>query len=161
MSSKSLWRVAGCLQVCWLLSAVAAYSDDSSVGVDAYIRKEMEARHIPGVAVAVMKNGQVWLAKGYGLANVELQVPVTEDTVYQLASVTKQFTATAIMQLIQDAWFTPQMREFLFPDRIKEGQANAGLTWPAEELRAFVREALERDSAAGLQGSLRRLPAAV
>ena len=42
------------------------------------------------------------MAKGYGLANVELSVPATENTVYQLASVTKMFTATAIMMLVKD-----------------------------------------------------------
>jgi D-alanyl-D-alanine carboxypeptidase len=71
-------------------------------GVDDYIQKQVQQRRIPGVAVAVIKDGQVVLAKGYGLANVELAVPVTENTVYQLASVTKQFTATGIMMLIEE-----------------------------------------------------------
>jgi D-alanyl-D-alanine carboxypeptidase len=49
-----------------------------------------------------VQDGKVVLAKGYGLANVELSVSASENTVYQLASVTKTFTATAIMMLVQD-----------------------------------------------------------
>src|ERR1044072_1238495 len=62
----------------------------------------MAMRHIPGLAIAVVKDGKTLLAKGYGLANVELASPATENTVYQLASVTKQFTATAIMMLVEE-----------------------------------------------------------
>jgi D-alanyl-D-alanine carboxypeptidase len=70
--------------------------------VDEYIQKQMAALHIPGVAVAVVKDGKPVLAKGYGMANVEWSVPVTENTVYQLASVSKQFTATGIMMLVEE-----------------------------------------------------------
>jgi CubicO group peptidase (beta-lactamase class C family) len=56
----------------------------------------------PSYSLAVLRNGQVLVAKGYGLANVELSVPATEDTVYELASLTKQFTATAIMMIVQE-----------------------------------------------------------
>lgn len=44
--------------------------------VDEYVRSEMQAQQIPGVALAVVKDGKVVLARGYGLANVEHQVPV-------------------------------------------------------------------------------------
>lgn len=70
--------------------------------VDAYVRAEMEKRHIPGVSVAVVRDGQVTLAKGYGLSDVELSAPAGADTVYELASVTKQFTATAVMMLVEE-----------------------------------------------------------
>src|SRR5262249_33049986 len=70
--------------------------------VDAYLRAGMEKRHIPGGSGAVVRDGQVTLAKGYGLANVELSAPAGADTVYELASVTKQFTATAIMMLVEE-----------------------------------------------------------
>ena len=58
--------------------------------------------HIPGVSIAIIHDGKVVLARGYGMANVELSTPATENTVYQLASVTKTFTATAIMMLVQE-----------------------------------------------------------
>jgi CubicO group peptidase (beta-lactamase class C family) len=70
--------------------------------VDEIVVKQMAQRHVPGVSIAVVRDGKVVTAKGYGLANVELEAPATADTVYQLASVTKQFTATAILLLVQD-----------------------------------------------------------
>ena len=70
--------------------------------VDGYVQRFMSKRHVPGVSIAVAQDGRLVLAKGYGLANVELGVEATADTVYQLASVTKTFTATAIMMLARD-----------------------------------------------------------
>ena len=61
------------------------------------IHEEMTAQHIPGMAVAIIDKGRVVLARGYGLANVEHDVPVTPETVFQSGSVGKQFTATAIL----------------------------------------------------------------
>jgi CubicO group peptidase (beta-lactamase class C family) len=53
----------------------------------------------PGAAVLVIDDGQVVLRKGYGLANVELGVPVSPEMVFEIGSVTKQFTAAAILML--------------------------------------------------------------
>ena len=76
--------------------AVAALPASS---VDEYIRGEMKKRRIPGLALVVIKDGEIVKMEGYGLATLEHDVPVTPDTVFELASVTKQFTATAIMLL--------------------------------------------------------------
>ncbi|MFP5287803.1 MAG: serine hydrolase domain-containing protein, partial [Thermoanaerobaculia bacterium] len=53
----------------------------------------------PGAAVLIAKDGQIVLRKGYGMANVELGVPIQPDMVFNLASITKQFTAAAILML--------------------------------------------------------------
>jgi CubicO group peptidase (beta-lactamase class C family) len=55
----------------------------------------------PGAAIIVVKNGQVIFRKGYGLANIELNVPIRPEMVFRLCSVTKQFTAVAIMMLVE------------------------------------------------------------
>lgn len=55
----------------------------------------------PGAAVAVVKDGEVIHRKGYGLANIEWNIPITPDTVFRLASISKQFTAVAIMMLAE------------------------------------------------------------
>jgi CubicO group peptidase (beta-lactamase class C family) len=62
----------------------------------------MQKQRIPGVSLAVVKNGQVLLDRGYGLANVEHQVAVRPETVFQSGSVGKQFTATAVMMLVEE-----------------------------------------------------------
>src|SRR3954462_10712482 len=56
---------------------------------------------IPGAAIIVVKNGQVIFRKGYGLANMELNVPIKPEMVFRLASITKQFTAAAVMMLVE------------------------------------------------------------
>jgi CubicO group peptidase (beta-lactamase class C family) len=69
--------------------------------VDDYIKSEMQWQRIPGLSLAVVKDGQIILAKGYGFANVELQVPVKPETIFQSGSMGKQFTATAVMMLVE------------------------------------------------------------
>ncbi len=70
--------------------------------VDLYLQFEMKKRRIPGLALVVIKDGEIVKMQGYGIANLEHDTPVTPDTVFDLASVTKQFTATAIMSLVED-----------------------------------------------------------
>ncbi len=55
----------------------------------------------PGVAALVAKDGQVIYRKAFGMANLELDVPMTPDMVFRIGSVTKQFTAVAILQLLE------------------------------------------------------------
>lgn len=70
--------------------------------VDDYIQSQMQKQHIPGLALAVVTNGVVLKTAAYGLANVELSVPVRTETVFQIQSVTKTFTASAIMMLVEE-----------------------------------------------------------
>lgn len=76
----------------------AAFAD----GVDDYLKAQMTARHIPGLSVVVVQNGKVVKAQGYGLANVEQSSPATADTIYPIGSLSKQFTAVAVMLLVQE-----------------------------------------------------------
>src|SRR5262245_52670433 len=86
-----------------LFFTVAVSAQDGVTSrVDEYILAEMQKQRIPGVSVAVVKAGEIVLAKGYGFANVELQVPVKPETIFQSGSVGKQFTATAIMMLVEE-----------------------------------------------------------
>ncbi|HEU4833208.1 MAG TPA: serine hydrolase domain-containing protein, partial [Pyrinomonadaceae bacterium] len=62
----------------------------------------MLAHQIPGVSLAVLRRGKIILLKSYGLANVEHQVPVKPATIFQSGSMGKQFTAAAVMMLVQE-----------------------------------------------------------
>ena len=62
----------------------------------------MHRQKIPGLSLAVVRNGRITILKSYGLANVEHRVPVKPETVFQSGSIGKQFTAAAIMLLVQD-----------------------------------------------------------
>ncbi len=70
--------------------------------IEGIVAGAMRDGRTPGVSVAVARGGRIVYAKGYGLANVELNVPATVDTVYRIGSITKQFTASAVMQLVED-----------------------------------------------------------
>ena len=90
--------------VLWLLlvATVAVMRVASADEIDDYVRGEMEKQHVPGVSLAVLREGEVVKAAGYGMANLELNVPARPDTVYKIGSISKQFIATGIMLLIED-----------------------------------------------------------
>jgi CubicO group peptidase (beta-lactamase class C family) len=73
-----------------------------SAKIDRYVQAEMRRQKIPGLSLAVIRNGRITILKSYGLANVEHRVPVKPETVFQSGSIGKQFTAAAIMLLVQD-----------------------------------------------------------
>lgn len=77
----------------------AAGADDA---VDALVHAGLARQHIPGAALLVARDGHIVRARGYGLANVELGVPVRPDTIFQSGSIGKQFTATAVMMLARE-----------------------------------------------------------
>jgi CubicO group peptidase (beta-lactamase class C family) len=70
--------------------------------LDDLLEKEMEEYHIAGAAVAVVKDGQLFFAKGYGYADLENKIPVDpEQTAFRIGSTTKLVTWTAVMQLVE------------------------------------------------------------
>jgi CubicO group peptidase (beta-lactamase class C family) len=85
-----------------LLSVAAVAAENPEKKVDEYVASEMKSQKIPGLSLAVVKDGKPVLVKGYGLANVEHQVPVKPETIFQSGSVGKQFTAMAVMMLVEE-----------------------------------------------------------
>jgi CubicO group peptidase (beta-lactamase class C family) len=83
-------------------STVIAIAADQPDAIDKYVQAEMARQKIPGLALLVSRSGRVVRAHGYGLANVELQVPVKPETIFQSGSMGKQFTATAVMMLVEE-----------------------------------------------------------
>jgi CubicO group peptidase (beta-lactamase class C family) len=95
-------RFSLCLSLIFLLAISCLAQNSVETKVDEYIRAEMQAQQIPGLALAVIKDGKTVIARGYGLANVEHQVPVKPETIFQSGSTGKQFTATAVMMLVEE-----------------------------------------------------------
>ena len=62
----------------------------------------MSANYIPNLPLAVVRDGKIILAKGYGMANLELSVPTTEKTAFAIYSITKTFTGVATMMLVEE-----------------------------------------------------------
>ena len=101
---STLW-LALLAAVASLPAPPAAVGDDRGQlleRIDALVADSMEATQTPGSSVAIQYGGELILARGYGLADVENNVPATEHTVYRIGSVTKQFTAAAVMKLVEE-----------------------------------------------------------
>jgi CubicO group peptidase (beta-lactamase class C family) len=85
----------------FLIASQLAAADRPADDVARFVRAEMKRQKIPGLALLVSRNGEQIRTEGYGLSNVELQVPVKPETIFQSGSVGKQFTATAVMMLVE------------------------------------------------------------
>jgi len=98
-------------------AVVSAATSPLEDQVDHFVRTEMQQKKIPGVAIGIFQRGEVLLSKGYGYANLEHRVPVTPATVFQSASIGKQFTAVAVMLQVDDGKLSldDSIRKF-FPD---------------------------------------------
>ena len=83
-------------------SAAPVLTPEQGTAVDQYMNAEMAKERIPGAEVGVYDRGQILLAKGYGLADIELNVPVKPETVFQSGSVGKQFVSAAVMMLVEE-----------------------------------------------------------
>lgn len=109
-----LAAVAGCAQPSSPAAATPAQSNAVAVAapavlqslapadLDAFISRTVVEQKAIGVTVGVMQDGKVIFNKGYGLANVERQTPVTTDTIFAIGSVTKQFTCAIALQLEEE-----------------------------------------------------------
>ena len=93
---KSIAFITGAL---FALPLVAA--DQGTDPISVFVRTEMQNQHIPGLTLLVSKNGTPIRTEAYGLSNLELNVPAKPETIFQSGSVGKQFTATAVMMLVE------------------------------------------------------------
>lgn len=102
--SLSLFRFLAILLLflAGLASAQAEPPADLEAFVDSVAEAVVESKESVGLSIGIAKGDETWLAKGYGLANLELNVPATAQSVYRIGSVSKQFTAAAILLLAED-----------------------------------------------------------
>ena len=92
---------------CILLASCASEPQGTCEEViDLFIWSEMAKRRIPGLALAIVDRGELVRCRGYGIADLEHGVRATPDTVFELASITKTFTAAAILMLVEEGKLT-------------------------------------------------------
>jgi CubicO group peptidase (beta-lactamase class C family) len=92
-------RVTALITICLLIVSIAfkAYSEDHKLrDLDAFIEQAMKDYGVPGASVAVVKDNDVVYLKGFGLRKTGSDLKVNENTIFQLASVTKTFTAASV-----------------------------------------------------------------
>jgi len=94
LGNRPLWAAILCI--------CAPIVSEASDAIDEYVAHEMRSKQIPGVAFAVVEHGQITVVRAYGTANLETGTPVSKDSVFEIASVTKPFTATAVMMLAEE-----------------------------------------------------------
>jgi CubicO group peptidase (beta-lactamase class C family) len=82
-------------------ASAPAQDDPRAEQVDRYLREQMQALRIPGLQVAVVKDGRIALLRSYGVASLELSAPVTDRTVFAINSITKAFTGVAVMRQVE------------------------------------------------------------
>ena len=103
---------AAALQITKTVSAAKAKTARSSApqpaarpkleGFDAVVAQAMTDWKVPGVALAVVQNGEVILLKGYGFRDVKNQLPVTPKTLFAIGSITKSFTVATLATLVDE-----------------------------------------------------------
>jgi D-alanyl-D-alanine carboxypeptidase len=101
----TLIALAAALSLVACSEAAPAGAGDAALTakVDSLVAAFQRETYTPGVSVAIVRGGRDTLVlRGYGVADVENDVPATPETVYPIASVTKQFTAAAVMLLVQE-----------------------------------------------------------
>jgi CubicO group peptidase (beta-lactamase class C family) len=88
---------------CWLTFALSgACADDRFVGLDPYVRDAMRTWGVPGLALAVVKDGETVLVRGYGVSEAGGDRAVDADTIFTIASCSKAFTAAAVGLLVEE-----------------------------------------------------------
>lgn len=112
-------KIIGFVLILFFCAASSARAVDE---VDRYVETQMRSLHIPGISLAIVRDGRVIKAKGYGYANVELNAPATKETVYEIGSITKQFTAVAVMMLVEEG-------KISLDEKITKYFADAPATW--------------------------------
>ena len=75
-------------------------TDSKFVAITRLIRREMKRLQVPGVAIGIYHKGNEY-ASGFGVTSVEHPLPVTVDTLFQTGSISKTFTGTVIMMLVE------------------------------------------------------------
>ncbi len=105
---------------------IAAFVPD----LEALIAEAMDEWKIPGLAIAVVQNGQVALVEAYGLRDVEAGLAVTTDTQFAICSITKSFTSTGLALLVDERrmdWRKP-VREYIPEFRLHDAVASDRIT---------------------------------
>lgn len=103
----------------------------TEVSIGSIVREQMAANKIPGVSLAILHRGQIVTLQSYGLANVEHQVPIKPETIFQSGSIGKQFTAAAVMMLVQE-------NKLSLTDKISKYFPDAPASWKDITIRHLL-----------------------
>jgi CubicO group peptidase (beta-lactamase class C family) len=124
-------RIVSLVASILLFTIAATAQNGTNAKIDEFVKAEMQRERIPGVSIAIVEKGQLVYAKGYGLSNVEHQVLVKPETIFQSGSVGKQFTATAVMMLVEEG-------KVSLDEKISKYLGDVPETWQAITVRHLL-----------------------
>jgi len=113
--------------------------------VDEFVKTEMDRHQIPGLALTIIRAGHETRSAAYGLANVELKAPVRAESVFEIGSITKQFTAACILLLAQEG-------KLSVDDRISRYLSEAPPGWSNITIRHLLNHTSGIRNYTGLDG---------
>ena len=87
---------------CAVIVLAAATASARADAIDRYVNDPMRELRLPGVALAVVRGGEIITIRCFGSADLEHAVPVSEDSVFEIGSLTKQLTDVALMMLVEE-----------------------------------------------------------
>jgi len=128
---QSTVATSALITLVFCVSIGAAQTPALPNAVDRFIRAELARQRVPGLSVAVLRGDSIVLARGYGYANVEHHVPATDSTVYEVGSVSKQFTAAATVMLAEQG-------RLELDDPITRYLPEGSAVWPSVTIRHLL-----------------------
>ena len=114
-----------------VLSCVCATAVTHADPADDFVKAQLAEFELPGLSLAVVKDGAIVKAEGYGFADIDRKVPATPATVYKIGSISKQFIAGGIMLLAQD-------KQLTLDDRINKYLLHAPSSWSPITIRHLL-----------------------
>lgn len=137
------------LLLCLMLSVLGRAQQKTVIDpkVELFVKNEMKEIGIPGMAVAVVKDGKVLHYNTYGIANIEYDQPVVKNTSFQIASVSKLFTSTLVMKWCQE-------NKLSLDDKISKYISDIPETWSKITIRHLMAHECGVPWPASLGGSI-------
>jgi CubicO group peptidase (beta-lactamase class C family) len=112
-------------------SARDSGADTIDAAVDAFVTHQMRAMKIPGLALVVMRNARVVKQGAYGVANIETGTTLNTGTAFRIASLSKEFIATAVLLLVQE-------RKLDLDDKVGRFLSNVPTSWSSITIRQLL-----------------------
>ncbi len=127
--------MAGWAALGLLVLARAVPAQEPYPGLDAYVTKALQTLKVPGAAVAIVRNDSVIYTKGYGVLALGSTTPVTDQTMFEIGSSSKAFTATLVAMMVSD-------NKMRYDDLMSQYLPDFKLYDPAASAQVTLRDAL-------------------
>ncbi|MEP6492265.1 MAG: serine hydrolase [bacterium] len=125
-----LWYGLAFAAIGTIAGTTGAQTREPYPGLDAYIAKAIQTWNVPGMSVAIVRHDSVIYAKGFGVLGVTNRAPVNEQTLFEIGSSTKAFTATLAAMLVSDGkmHWDDRITSYLPDFRLYDAVANEAVT---------------------------------